>query len=418
MSQPASTIHQPSGHSSLSVDEARKYILAQLQELQGDESVAIRSSLDRCLAETIRSKINVPSHTNSAMDGYAFLASDLPSKDNITLNVIGSALAGHPFQSRVDSGQCVRITTGAMLPQGCDTVVVQEEITLNDGCVVINSAPARGANVRQAGEDLSIGSVVFSPGHKLSPADIGVLASLGVPEVRVKRRVRAAFFSTGDELRSLGETLADGEIYDSNRYTLYSMLEKMGCEIIDMGVIADQPDAIRKAFSEASEIADIVLTSGGVSVGDADYVKMVLDELGEVEFWKINMKPGRPLAYGKIGKTSFFGLPGNPVAVMVTFYQFVRPAIRTLQGEKNVEELSLCASLSHTLKKAPGRMEFQRGIFHRNDKGELIVESTGRQGSGMLNSMSRANCFMVLNETQSNLQAGDTVNIQPFVNFF
>ncbi|MDH5184462.1 MAG: molybdopterin molybdotransferase MoeA [Gammaproteobacteria bacterium] len=418
MSQPAKELHHSPAQSSLSVDEARAYIFSQLPKLMGDESVAIRSTLDRCLAETIRSKSNVPSHTNSAMDGYALLASDIPTSGNATLQLIGSALAGHPFLGEVAAGQCVRITTGAMLPHGCDTVVIQEHVELDGDKLIITAGTALGANVRQAGEDLSVGSVVYSPGHKLGPADIGVLASLGVPEVRVKRRVRVAFFSTGDELRSLGETLADGEIYDSNRYTLYSMLAKMGCEIIDMGVITDSPDAIRRAFSEASEIADMVLTSGGVSVGDADYVKMVLDELGEVQFWKINMKPGRPLAYGKVGNTSFFGLPGNPVAVMVTFYQFVRPAIRTMQGEANVEELSLTAKLAHTLKKAPGRMEFQRGIFHTNEHGELIVESTGRQGSGMLNSMSRANCFIVLKEAQTNLVSGDKVAIQPFINFF
>ncbi|MBD3610805.1 MAG: molybdopterin molybdenumtransferase MoeA, partial [Gammaproteobacteria bacterium] len=244
-----------------------------------------------------------------------------------------------------------------------------------------------------------------------------LLASLGIPEVQVKRRLRVAFFSTGDELRSLGQVLGEGEIYDSNRYTLYSMLTDMDCDIIDMGVIPDQPDAIRDAFQTASINADVVLTSGGVSVGDADYVKMILDDLGKIDFWKLNMKPGRPLAFGQLNKAMFFGLPGNPVAVMVTFFQFVIPAIRKMMGEESQDELTINAICQTKLKKNPGRTEFQRGIMSRNEAGEMIVTSSGSQGAGILSSISRSNCLIILDEAQGTVEAGDTVSVQPYINF-
>jgi molybdopterin molybdotransferase len=399
---------------SLSVESAREQIYALLPEFHGVESVAIRSALDRHLASAVVSHIDVPSHTNSAMDGYAVRAADIATSGDTRLNMVGSALAGHPFQGMVRHGECVHITTGAVLPNGCDSVVIKEEVEVQGKTVHVHGVIRAGSNIRLAGEDVARGSEVFTAGHKLRPADIGVLASLGIPEVKVKRPVRVAFFSTGDELRSIGMPLKDGEVYDSNRYTLYSMLAKMGCQVIDMGVIADDPAKLRRAFSEAGEIADVIITSGGVSVGDADYVKMVLNELGQIRFWKINMKPGRPLAFGKLGKAVFFGLPGNPVAVMVTFYQFVRPALRRLLGEHDIQGIRYRAMSTVPLKKSPGRTEFLRGMMTSNAHGELLVTPTGPQGSGMLSSMARANCFIVLPESQGPVDAGAWVQVQSF----
>lgn len=418
MSKPVANLHTSPPQHSLSVDQAREQIFSLLPVIQGDESVAIRSALDRYLARPIVSAVDVPSHTNSAMDGYAIRGADIPADGQTELHLIGSALAGHAYPGTVQAGECVRITTGAMVPEGCDSVVPQEDVEARGERILISSHARPGAHVRQAGEDIRRGSDVFTPGHKLRPADIGLLASLGISEVKVKRPIRVAFFSTGDELRSIGEPLKEGEVYDSNRYTLYSMLTKMGCQVIDMGVVADSPDAIRTAFREASEIADVILTSGGVSVGDADYVKMVLNELGKIRFWKIKMKPGRPLAFGQLGKAVFFGLPGNPVAVMVTFYQFVRPALRKMQGEQDITDLKFNAITATALKKTEGRTEFLRGSLTLDPQGRLVVHSTGPQGSGILSSMARANCFIVMSEQQASIEAGESVEVQPFDNLY
>ncbi len=403
------------GAPALSVEEARARITAVATPIGGSEKLALRSALGRILVEDVRSPIDVPAHTNSAMDGYALRSADLPAEGTTTLAVIGTAWAGRPFEGTVERGQCVRIMTGAPLPKGVDTVVMQEHVEQDGEAARIGSGHRAGQNVRPAGEDVAAGHVVLTAGKRLQPAELGLLASLGVAEVKVRRRLRVAFFSTGDELRSIGEVLRDGEVYDSNRYTLYGMLARLGVEIIDMGVVRDDRQATREAFVQAAEDADAIITSGGVSVGEADYVKETLDTIGQVDFWQIAIKPGRPLAFGRVSKALFFGLPGNPVSVMVTFYQFVEPALRRMMGEAHAEAVPTfrvrCAT---RLKKARGRTEFQRAVLERDADGQLVVRSTGAQGSGLLHSMSLANCFVVLPADLDVVEPGTVVEVQPF----
>jgi molybdopterin molybdotransferase len=398
---------------SLSVTKARELIRAFLSPVEGTERLAIRAALGRILAEDVISPTDVPAHDNSAMDGYAVRFADLKPDGEVLLKEIGTAYAGVPYSGLVGTGECVRIMTGAMIPGGCDTIVMQEQAQAEAGTVRIGPGHRRGQNLRRAGEDLRVGHAVLKRGQQVRPAELGLIASLGIPEVAVYRRLRVAFFSTGDELRSVGSVLEPGQIYDSNRYTIYGMLEHLGCEIIDMGVVKDDPALLEKAFREAAAIADVVITSGGVSVGEADYVKALLARLGEVVFWKIAMKPGRPLAYGRIGSSHFFGLPGNPVSVMVTFYQFVRDALLTLMGRADVAPLpALRATCTTPLKKAPGRTEFQRGVLTQAPDGSWSVRVTGEQGSGILRSMSEANCFIILPEGQGSVPAGSLVDVQ------
>jgi len=347
------------------------------------------------------------------MDGWAMRGADLAAGAETTLAEIGASFAGKPFDGRVGAGQCVRIMTGGVVPEGCDTVVMQERAKAAGKAVTFGGGNKQNQNVREAGEDLEAGSVALRRGRIVRPAELGLLASLGVGEVPVYRPLRVAFFSTGDELRSIGSTLGEGEIYDSNRYTLHGMLTRLGCELLDMGVVRDDPAALERAFSEAADVADVVVTSGGVSVGEADFVKSMLGNLGEVVFWKIAMKPGRPLAYGKIRGAHFFGLPGNPVSVMVTFYQFVRDALLVLMGADPVLPVpTFTATCTERLKKAPGRTEFQRGVLARGAGGRLEVRPTGEQGSGILKSMSDANCFIILGDSTGNVEPGAIVEVQ------
>lgn len=397
----------------LSVDQARARIMARLTPLATRERLHVRAALGRVLAEDIISSVDVPPYANSAMDGYALRSADLESVST-KLRVIGTALAGVPFKGMVEPGTCVRIMTGAALPNDADTVLMQEQVLRSGEEITVQGMHRIGENVRHIGEDIAFGSVVLATGRRLLPSDLGLIASLGVGEVSVYRRLRVAFFSTGDELRSIGEPLAAGQIYDSNRYTLYGMLTRHGAELIDMGVIPDQRARIEAAFQEAADAADVVITSGGVSVGEADYVKETLDKLGSVDFWKIAMKPGKPLAFGKVQQALFFGLPGNPVSVMATFYQFVLPALRHLMGEPAATITTIKVPCAQALKKQPGRTDFQRGLLVRNAGGELVVDSTGLQGSHVLSSMSRANCFIVLPEECGNVPAGMLVEVQPF----
>ena len=398
----------------LPVARANEVIRSFVAPITGAETLPVRDALGRVLADDIVSPINVPAHDNSAMDGYAVRADDLASHAPVTLVEIGVALAGKEFQGEVGPGQCVRIMTGAVMPAGTDTVVIQEIAKVDGSRVTVPPGQERGQNRRLAGEDLQKGKPALSAGALIRPAELGMIASLGIGQVGVKRRLRVAFFSTGDELRSVGEPLAAGDVYDSNRYTLYGVLTRLGCEIIDMGVVRDDPALLEAAFGKAAECADAVVTSGGVSVGEADFTKQMMAKLGEVVFWKIAMRPGRPMAFGRIqtgGKAAYlFGLPGNPVAVMVTFYHFVRGALLFMMG-RNDTDLPLLRVKSQTeMRKRPGRTEFQRGILeHKN--GEWTVRLTGAQGSGILRSMSEANCFVVLHHEQGSVKAGDAVDV-------
>jgi molybdopterin molybdotransferase len=401
----------------LTVEEAQARILDGVTPVSAAETLPVREALGRVLAHDIVSPIDVPSHTNSAMDGYAVRAADLPDEGVREFQVPGTSWAGRPWLTPIEAGQAVQIMTGGMMPAGADTVVMQEQVERAGSTVHIGSGHRRGQNVRAAGEDVATGQQVLSAGKRLAAADIGVLASLGLGEVSVFRRLKVAFFSTGDELRSVGQPLGPGEIYDSNRYTLHGMLSKLDVEIIDMGVVRDRRELIEQAFRDAAASADAIITSGGVSVGEADFVKETLEKLGNMSFWKIAMKPGRPVTFGHIDGAVFFGLPGNPVSVMVTYFQFVRPALLKMAGETGaLGAFTLRARSSSALRKRPGRYEFQRGVLEQSAPGEFTVRSAGAQGSGILRSMSEANCFIMLDPDCSGVKAGDEVVVQPFQN--
>jgi len=397
---------------SMPVAKARAFINTFLSPVKGFARLPIRTALGRVLSEDIVSPVNVPAHINSAMDGWTMRVEDLDDNPAKALTEVGTSFAGKPFVGEVGPGECVRIFTGGVVPEGCNAVVMQEKANVDGKAITFGPGVKRAQNVRYAGEDLKQGAVALAKGRVIRPAELGLLASLGIGDVSVYRPLRVVFFSTGDELVSIGSPLAEGQIYDSNRYTLHGMLTRMGCEVIDMGVVRDDPTLLEKAFQDAGEIGDVVITSGGVSVGEADYVKQLLTKLGEVVFWKIAMKPGRPLAYGKIGNAHFFGLPGNPVSVMVTFYQFVRDALLILQGVNPVPAQPLLKAVcTSAIKKAPGRTEFQRGVLYLED-GAYKVRITGEQGSGILKSMSDANCFIMLHDHVGNVDAGATVEVQ------
>ncbi len=397
----------------LHVDKAREAIRSCLVPIAGTETVKVREALGRVLAEDIVPGIDVPAHDNSAMDGYAVCSSYLKGEERI-LSEIGTALAGRPFGGKVGPGECVRVMTGAVMPPGTDTVVIQEVVRAEDGKILIPKGQKAGQNVRSAGEDLKVGVPVLAPGKLLRPAELGLIASLGLAEVRVKRRLRVAFFSTGDELASVGAALKEGEVYDSNRYTLHGMLARLGVEITDFGVVRDDPGKLEIAFARSAAAADAVVTTGGVSVGEADFTRELMAKVGEVLFWKIAMRPGRPMAFGKIGDSFLFGLPGNPVAVMVTFYALVRDALLYLSGRTDDYATPLLTAVSSVpIRKVPGRTEYQRGVLFR-DGAEWKVRTTGQQGSGVLRSMSEANCFIVLEHSRGKVEAGEAVQVQLF----
>ena len=401
----------------LSAEEAMRRIDAAMVTIETVEQVHLRGALDRVLAADVASPLDVPGFTNSAMDGYAVVGRDLVEAGEpfVDLAVIGTSWAGKPFLERVSTGQCVRVMTGAVMPTGTDTVVMQEQVEVHGDRVRLGADHRPGQNVREAGEDLRRGKTVLPAGRRLLPAELGLLASLGVGEVSVRRRLRVATFSTGDEIRSLGQSLEAGQIYDSNRYTLFGMLTRLGVEVIDLGVIPDTAAAIRGAFAEASACSDAVITSGGASASEADFVAQTLRELGEVGFWRIAIRPGRPLAFGRIGDAFVFGLPGNPVAVMVTFYQFVQPALRRMLGERDARPVPMLqARASEDLRKKPGRTEYYRAVVSRGEDGDLTVAQTGKSGSALLHTMSDANCFIVLPDAADTVKAGTWVNIQPF----
>lgn len=398
---------------SMPVAKAREFIARFLTPVAVIERLHIRAALGRVLAEDVVSPLDVPSHDNSAMDGYAVRFKDLKAEGEVALRIAGTAFAGVPFAGELAPGSCVRIMTGAVVPAGSDTIVMQEHAKTAGDQVSIGGGHRLNQNLRRAGEDLKTGQTALKRGELLRPAEVGLIASLGIGEIAVYRKLRVAFFSTGDELRSIGTPLGAGQIYDSNRYTLHGMLTRLGCEVIDMGVVRDDPELLEQAFNDAARCADVVITSGGVSVGEADFVKELLERMGEVVFWKIAMKPGRPLAYGRIAGAHFFGLPGNPVSVMVTFYQFVRDALLKLGGRDPLPALpTFKVACTSALKKAPGRTEFQRGVLTQDAAGNWSVRVTGEQGSGILRSMTEANCFIILPTDQGNVAAGSLVEVQ------
>jgi molybdopterin molybdotransferase len=399
---------------SLIVSDALNKIHTSISPVSESEVKPIRESLNRVLATDIISSINVPTATNSAMDGYALDGTDIPGKGTSKIKVIGTAFAGKPYQGVVKHGECVRIMTGAVMPDATDTVIIQEHVERIDDDILIDSETRIGSNVRQAGEDIASGDVVLEKGTRIRSADIGVIASLGIGEVEVIRKLRVAFFSTGDELCSIGDELKNGNIYDSNRYTLFGMLTELNVTIMDMGVIRDNREDLQQAFESAATQADVIITTGGVSVGEADYVKEILQETGTVNFWKVAMKPGRPLAFGQIKHAHFFGLPGNPVSVMVTFSQFVKPAIRHLMAETQTLTVTMQVPCISNLKKRAGRVEYQRGILERDKNNQWVVKKTGAQGSGILRSMSQANCFIILPMDSGSVEPGTIVEVQPF----
>lgn len=401
-------------NASLACDEAISRILDGVSAIDADELVSVHESFDRILAAPIASEINVPGHINSAVDGYATSSAFIQQDGTTQLSIVGSSFAGRPYDRAINTGEAVRIMTGAVVPQNADLVVMQEHAEREGDMVLVDNRTKPGDNVRAAGEDIKIGDVVLSAGQRVGPAELGLIASLGMPKVRIKRQAKVAFVSTGDELKGVGETLEAGEIYDSNRYTLYGMLKRLNVEIIDLGVVVDNREAVRSALLEAATSADMVITSGGVSVGEADYIKEILQEIGEVNFWKVAMKPGRPLAFGKIQDAIFFGLPGNPVSVMVTFYQFVQPALLKLMGGHGEKFMTVRARARNVLKKRPGRMEFQRGYLQSDANGDLTVSTDADQGSGILSSMSRSNCFIVLPIDSGRVAEGEWVSVQPF----
>ena len=399
----------------LPVTDAQRVIRAFVEPVAASERVAVRAALGRVLAEDVISTVNVPAHDNAAMDGWAVRFADLSADAPAVLTRVGTALAGRPFDGHVGPGQCVRVMTGAVLPSGADCVVIQEVTSVEGDAVTIPAGQKLGQHVRRAGEDLALGKPCLRAGHRVSPADLGLIASLGLAEVRVKRRLRVAFFSTGDELASVGESLKPGAVYDSNRYTLWGMLTRLGVELIDMGVVRDDPAALEAALREAAQNADAIITSGGVSVGEADYTRELLGKLGEAVSWTIAMRPGRPMALGRIGSAYFFGLPGNPVAVMVTFYEFVRAALLAAAGQTEGLDLpALHVPSQAPLRKRAGRTEYQRGVLEIDAQGRLSVRVTGQQGSGVLRSMSEANCFIVLEHERGHVEAGELVTVQLF----
>ncbi|MBI4938959.1 MAG: molybdopterin molybdotransferase MoeA [Nitrosomonadales bacterium] len=399
---------------SMPVEQARllirKFLAAPLEQ----ESINLSDALRRTLAEDVLSPMNVPPHDYSAMDGYAMRHADLENAP-CKLKIAGSAFAGHAYTGRIGEGECVRIMTGSLISGGCDCVVMQEDVKVDGATVEIAGGHRPGENIRLAGEDIACGATVLARGQAIRPAEMGLLASLGFSRIAVYRKLKVALLSTGDELQQPGSPLAAGRIYDSNRYTLMGMLGELGVEVIDMGAVRDDRPSLKAALLDAAGQADAIISSGGVSVGEADYVKQLLDEIGEVVFWKIAMKPGKPLAYGKIGASHFFGLPGNPVAVMVTFQQFVRDALCVLMGQQPRPVPEFQVASAERIRKIPGRTEFQRGILSHDENGRLIVRTTGGQGSGILSSMSKANCFIVLPAAQGNVEAGSVVQVQPFL---
>jgi molybdopterin molybdotransferase len=422
----------------LSADDVLVFLSKLVAPVTGAVELPLFEALGRVLASDVVSPFDVPPHDNSAMDGYAFAGVELAGGTELKLQVVGTALAGKAWQGQVKPGDCVKIMTGAIMPPGLDTVVPQELVSVGGSLVTL---PPRllqlGDNRRLRGEDLMQGKAALLKGELLTPARLGLAASLGLKTLPCLRRLRVAYFSTGDEILSVGEAPREGAVYDSNRYTVFGLLTRLGCEVIDLGVVRDDPALLEAAFVSAAAKADAIITSGGVSVGEADYTKAMMKKLGDVAFWRIAMRPGRPMAVGRISGIKsasspyntwagsyknnsnpngsiLFGLPGNPVAVMVTFLAFVRPALLQMMGAAAVAPPLLKARSTEAIRKRPGRTEYQRGWVSTAADGSLQVKTTGSQGSGVLHSMAQANGLMVLHHTQGNIAEGDEVDVLMF----
>ncbi|MDH3379518.1 MAG: molybdopterin-binding protein [Gammaproteobacteria bacterium] len=398
------------------LQEAKDRVLRNVLPIRDSEAVTPEDATERVLFDDIASPIDVPPHRNAAMDGYAVDSRQVPSSHAMVFAVAGTSKAGRPHRGSLQPGQVVRIMTGAIIPGGADLVVPQEHVeVIGKHEVRIGPGHRAGANVRPAGEDIRRGQTVLNAGTRIGPAEAGVLASLGVTTVTVRRRIRVAVLSTGDELRNRGQDLDSGALFDSNRYTIMAMLRRIDAEISDCGIQRDNPSDLLQVLHDAASNHDVVISSGGVSTGSADHVLEVVRKVGSVQVWRVAVRPGRPFAQGRIGDALFFGLPGNPVAVMVTYYQLVQPALRRLMGENNIEpEATVQARSVSRFRKKPGRTEVYRAILSRDSQGQSIVRSTGDQGSGLLHSMSVANCFVILVDDDDSAAPGDYVRVQPF----
>lgn len=399
----------------LPFEQALTKMLAQITPVTEVLDLPVEQALGYVLASDVLSPINVPPHDNSAMDGYAFSLSSFEHSKTLTL--VGRSMAGAPFSGECKKGECIRIMTGAKMPDCCDSVEMQENCQADGEQITFLQDKKLGSHVRKAGEDIQQNQQVLKQGHRVTPVDIGVLASLGVPTVKVFRKLNIALIATGDELKLPGQTLTEGDIYESNSFVLSAMLEKLHVNVINFGIIKDDLEAIKSAFIAADEQADAVISSGGVSVGDADYTKTVLDELGEIGFWKIAMKPGKPFAFGKLANSVFFGLPGNPVSALVTFHQLALVALTKMQNAEPLKRTTLRVKTTTDLRKSAGRMDFQRGVLSVNEQGETVVASTGSQGSGILSSLAQANCFIVLDSAQGSVTKNEFVTVQMFDNY-